>query len=248
MTIKQVYSRGKTISDILCETFGFDKDYTDHLFKQDDWTTVIVYSALIEACLGSAISARLECAEIDGFVHSLGVRGKNSKISLARALGIIEKNDEKFLSAFFDMRNAFVHKQENVKITFQQYFSQEGADKLDKLESALVFSEVRSLDAGSIGTGHLKTKAGSEFKKNKREVILANLVHILIMLSNATEHSRKLWDSMQIEERKKVNQGLRDAGKIPALLVESDGALTRCEIEVAPELEAVSVIPKRIDG
>lgn len=65
--------------------FGLPKGFIQGLLKEDDWSFVIKLHALIEASVAHMLTARLG-ENLSEFVHGMNLRGRTSKLSLARAL------------------------------------------------------------------------------------------------------------------------------------------------------------------
>lgn len=74
-----------------------------------DWALAIQLSTLIESALGHAIRAKLKDPRLDGFVDGLPVRGKLSKLTLARSLELVDKHTARAIEGFTGLRNFFAH-------------------------------------------------------------------------------------------------------------------------------------------
>lgn len=162
---------GREVGELIQEKLGLKEDYVQHLMNEDDWTMMILAWGLIEACLNSAITKSLEKPELETFIQNLNINGRSGKVMLAKDLGILEKNEAKFIEKFSSIRNRFAHGINRFRTTFEEYF--EEIENSKEFKEALIWKEIPGQQTG-----------GFNFENNKSSIILANVVIICLNMTN----------------------------------------------------------------
>lgn len=104
------------------KALGLPNGFFHKLIEEDDWSFVIKLHALIEAAVTHAL------------VHKTGVEGllnvfsmvelskpKTGKLAFAKALGILDRDERRFIRNLSELRNDLVHKITNVAFKFEEY-------------------------------------------------------------------------------------------------------------------------------
>lgn len=173
MEIQQIYLGTEKVGDLLRDRLQLSDDVVSQLLEADDWTMMILAWALVEACLNQSISKRLGEASLSSFVDGLSIGGRTGKAELALGLGLLDKEDRKFIDAFSSVRNRFAHGVGRFKSTFNDYFDRDG--ELSKYESALPFKEIPDQTGSSF----------TKFSDNKRALILMNVIVLCLKLTRS---------------------------------------------------------------
>lgn len=107
--------------------------FFESLRAENDWSFVIKFHAVFEAALVQALTGHLgkDClAEIFGYLDTSN--GRTGKIAFARALGLLEQEECKYIVVLSVLRNNLVHKVRNVGFSFDEYFRGMNPDQLNK--------------------------------------------------------------------------------------------------------------------
>lgn len=108
-TSDDVFSRFQEKMRWAEETLGVPLGTLSSMLDLSDWALAIQLSAMIEGALGHAIRAKLNDPRLDGFVDGLSVRGKLSKLALARSLELVDEHTARAIEGFAGLRNFFAH-------------------------------------------------------------------------------------------------------------------------------------------
>ena len=168
MKIKDIYIGCERLTDILGAELQLEGDYVQHLLDSDDWTMMILSWAIVEGCLNRAILTCLDNKSLSSFVERLSIGGRSGKAELAASLGILTKEERKFLDVYSEVRNRFAHGVKRFKTSFEDFFA--SLDDLSRFESALFWQEV----PGG------KAEKSITFKKDKRFLIIVNVTTLCI--------------------------------------------------------------------
>ena len=95
----------------LQQELGIDQYFLENLYKEpDDWSFVVKLNALIEAALTHLLVEDVGRAELrDAFANTELANAKTGKIAFAYTLGLIGKEERRFIQKLAEARNAFVH-------------------------------------------------------------------------------------------------------------------------------------------
>lgn len=162
---------GRKVGELIQERLGLNDDYVQHLMEEDDWTMMILSWGLIEACLNSAIIKNLNKPELENFIQNLNINGRSGKVRLANDLGVINKDEAKFIEKFSAIRNRFAHGVNRFRTTFEEYFEEMG--NIKEFEGALLPIEIQGDEKHSFN-----------FENNKSSIILANVIVVCLNLTN----------------------------------------------------------------
>jgi len=102
--------------------FELPKGFVQGLLKEDDWSFVIKLHALIEASVAHMLTARLG-ENLSEFVHGMSLRGRTSKLNLAKALGYLDSGAVSFVGMLADLRNSLAHGVSNLTFSFRAYLT-----------------------------------------------------------------------------------------------------------------------------
>jgi hypothetical protein len=102
---------------------GLPEGWHNALVKESDWSFIIKTHALIESGLTHAIESHLKRKDLSGFIASLGIDGRTSKLALASVLVLIDKDDAELVRALSALRNACVHDVRSVGFTFADFWN-----------------------------------------------------------------------------------------------------------------------------
>lgn len=107
-------------SQNVCKRLGLDPDFIHSLMDEDDWSFVIKANALLEAALTHALVKKLGGVEkLQSLVEMLG---QSRRIGLAVELGLLGKDERRFVEKLNKLRNTVVHDVTNVDLDLVKYF------------------------------------------------------------------------------------------------------------------------------
>ena len=177
MKINDIYIGRERLTDILGAELELEGDYVQHLLDADDWTMMILSWAIVEACLNQAISKRLDNESLSSFVERLNIGGRSGKAELAASLGVLTKEERKFLEVYSEVRNRFAHGVKRFKTTFEEFFA--SLDDPSRFENALFWREVPDCsEAESIS-----------FKTDKRYLVFVNVTMLCVNIIRRSQAS-----------------------------------------------------------
>ncbi|MGF6973691.1 hypothetical protein QFZ94_002118 [Paraburkholderia sp. JPY465] len=107
--------------------------FFERLRVESDWSFVIKLHAVFEAVIVQALTGHLgqDClADAFGYLDMSNVR--SGKVAFARALGLLDAGEARFLAALSTLRNDLVHKVRNVGFSFDAYIKGLNTDQLNK--------------------------------------------------------------------------------------------------------------------
>ena len=91
--------------------------------QEDDWSMVIKMHALLEASLSRIIVYALGDDRLSDIITRVDFGdAKKGKVKIASTLGLIEKDEARFLRWFTELRNTLVHNVSNVNFNFKEYY------------------------------------------------------------------------------------------------------------------------------
>jgi hypothetical protein len=122
---------------------GVPVGFLDSIPNEHDWSLVIKLHAVIESALDRVIAGALQprSEQLSRFVSDLPLRGRTSRLRLARLLGVIGKDEHQFIETLQELRNDFAHDPKSVGATLENYLSAR-SDQRAHLENVLFGARV----------------------------------------------------------------------------------------------------------
>ena len=122
MNLSQPSPNLRQWSQNVCKRLGLDPDFIHSLMDEDDWSFVIKANALLEAALTHALVKKLGGVQkLRSLVQMLG---QSRRIGLAVELGLLGKNEQRFMVMLNGLRNTVVHDVTNVDLDLVKYFKE----------------------------------------------------------------------------------------------------------------------------
>ncbi|MCQ8896390.1 hypothetical protein NQT62_08090 [Limnobacter humi] len=88
----------------------------------DDWSFLIKVHALLEMAIGHLIQQRIGIPELDSLIEKASLNGgTTSKIKIASALSLIDKDTTNFVDALSNLRNKAAHRIDSVALTMDDF-------------------------------------------------------------------------------------------------------------------------------
>jgi hypothetical protein len=142
----------------------------DTLFKEDDWSFVIKSHALIESIITQLLTESSKDSRFIKLFERLPLSSDEiGKLSVAKALDVLNKNERKFIKYYSTLRNNLVHNIDNINYSFNEYMK-----TLDK-------NQLKELD--DIIHGFINTIRGAALPKNYKDIgIKEKLLSVLKIL------------------------------------------------------------------
>ena len=140
---------------------GLPANWLFTLVKESDWSFVIKLHALFEAALTHLLEASLQKPELRDFISRMNISGRQGKVSMARALDLVDKRQAKYLDMLSAMRNDCVHDVRNVSFSFTDYAAKVREDERQNMVELVRRNTVRGAAVGPLDElvmqGDLKT-------------------------------------------------------------------------------------------
>lgn len=130
-------------------TLGVPSGFLAELVEEGDWSFVVKSHALLEAALAELLAQKGE-PRLGKFFRRLPFAGnRNSKLAVARDLGLIDEHVASFLAVFAKLRNNLVHDASLVRFTLEEYVSKMDEAALRSTADAFggVLDELRGAEA-----------------------------------------------------------------------------------------------------
>ena len=117
--------------------------FLNQLLDGDDWSFVIKAQVLIEGSVTQAVLAQIGDERLKKTIDLMPLTGdKVSKLGLTRDLGLLTKNQRRFVKRMASLRNLLAHRVENVDFTFEGYVaSLDTSVRRDWQESIVWFTD-----------------------------------------------------------------------------------------------------------
>ncbi|MCC1496135.1 hypothetical protein [Alcanivorax sp. 1008] len=105
---------------------GLDSGFFDKLIEgESDWALIIKTHALIEAAVSDLLATSLDRKDLNAIFSSLELSNKRTgKMAFVSALGLLDEDCRRFISALSELRNRLVHNVKNVHFDFHEYVKQ----------------------------------------------------------------------------------------------------------------------------
>lgn len=88
----------------------------------DDWSFLIKIHTLLEMSIGHLIQQRISVPELDQIIEKVPMNGgAASKLKIASALSLLDKDTEKFITALSSLRNKAAHQIDAVNFTMDDF-------------------------------------------------------------------------------------------------------------------------------
>jgi len=90
--------------------------------KENDWSFVIKAHALIEAAITRLLTESMKRPELADLFSRIDTSNKTTgKAAFVKALGLLDEEERRFVSAFSELRNRLVHDVRNVNFDLLEY-------------------------------------------------------------------------------------------------------------------------------
>jgi len=120
MLMKSIYASAATLSVNL----GLKKDFFNSLIKEDDWSFIIKLHSLFEAVCTNLIIFHFQEQSLVSVISHLELSNTRvGKIAFLEALGLLGKNQRKFIKALSELRNQLVHNVSNCSFDLKLFVS-----------------------------------------------------------------------------------------------------------------------------
>lgn len=101
---------------------GLPKNFLLDLEQQDDWSMIIKGHSLIEAAVNRVLSESLDKPALASVIENMNLGGgRTGKLAFVEALGLLPDSLFRFVAGFAQLRNAAIHRVENVQFTFSEH-------------------------------------------------------------------------------------------------------------------------------
>jgi hypothetical protein len=115
--------------------------FCEGLLAEDDWSLVIKLHALIEAAVSRVIAAKIGCQDLERVLSHLELsRDKCGKVEFANALGLLGKEDRRFIRGLSELRNRLVHDVTNVTFSMREYVASLNSQQQTKFITTFAFA------------------------------------------------------------------------------------------------------------
>lgn len=103
------------------DSLGVPQGFFDDLLAEHDWSFVIKGHAFLEAFCAHLLTERLDARLEDVFGNMALGGGRTGKLAFIEALDLLDEASLRFSRRFSTLRNALVHRVENVEFAFETY-------------------------------------------------------------------------------------------------------------------------------
>ena len=165
------------IFDEVEKQLGLDTNLILSLQKEDDWSFIIKCHSLIEAVINHSLSRHINNQDFDRHLRSLNLNGRSGRVELSSNLNILKPELKKFVEAFSEIRNEFVHSIESINSSISSYFDGLNNDQKNHFLNRISF--VCNL-SNPINLGFESPLLA--FKEKPREVIFYGLSALITVL------------------------------------------------------------------
>ena len=100
------------------------------LRDEDDWSFIIKVQALLELALAYLIQSELGRPELAKFLEQLSLNGKSSKLTIIKALGLLDQSHYSYLKLLADLRNKVAHNIKYVGFNLSEYLKDKSDPQL----------------------------------------------------------------------------------------------------------------------
>ena len=127
---------------------GVDPEFLQSLLRENDWSFVIKAHAFFEAAFNHVLVEAIEKDELQDVIPWLELSGaKTGKLAFAKAMGILDKAERRFVRSFSELRNSLVHDIHQVKFNFEKYVNNLDPNQLrDFRKTYSYFYKIDSLE------------------------------------------------------------------------------------------------------
>jgi len=121
--------------------------YLDDLSTDSDWSFVIKAQALVESIATKSILANIGDDRLRKTVEVMPLVGEEvSKLAIAKSLGLLTKEQRRFIKKLASLRNKLAHRADYADFTFNEFFGAfNDRDKSDWQESIAWFANTKEL-------------------------------------------------------------------------------------------------------
>jgi hypothetical protein len=169
------------------QALGLPDGFLVSLWKEDDWSFVVKIHSLVEAAVTQRITAAVGDARLSPVFERLQLsHEKTGKLGFAKALGLLQPAELRYIHALAELRNRLVHYIDQVRFSFADYFASLDDGKLDDVVGAF---GAFYFDKG------VQEKIRAHFLKHPKPLIWVNAIHIVLLtrtLKEKTAAERKL--------------------------------------------------------
>lgn len=159
---------------------GLPTGYLTRLRTADsDWDFIVKIGLVLEAIVARAIA--LEAGRPLTYKKAT-VQTHRDRLVLAQKKGLIDKVELRMLETISELRNAFVHRLENLTRTLGDYFSELSPERQKQIAKSILAAGV----PGSIGKAK-DSSAISKFSDDFRKTVLAAIFPTLLKLGYGYE-------------------------------------------------------------
>lgn len=183
---------------------GLKNGFFSALLKEDDWSFVIKLHAMYEAAVTALIIDKLGQDTLEAFISRLELGDRSrGKLRIAKDLGLLDKEERKFIYSLSEIRNNFVHNVNNTQIDLKKYLNDLDKNKYKHYIDTFSYTYAKNVE---IAEYIIESKQFT--RENPKIAIWHNSMNVLFVIStiSATEkHKRSLQEAiMKIHDLKNV--------------------------------------------
>lgn len=168
MRLQHIIYNDPTYAPKIHDSLRVDEAFIHHLESSNDWTAMILAWSLLEACISEAISIQLTADSILPLIQKLPLNGRAGKVEMAYALGLLSREEKKFVANFSVLRNKLAHGTSLFGFKFSEYYND--FDAQIEAEKSLIFSEVTEPESKRILT----------FRSDPRLLVISNAIFVCL--------------------------------------------------------------------
>lgn len=164
-----------------------------------DWDFIVKLSIVLEALLTRAI---LQEAGSSLNYKCVSKESQNERLSRAKRLGLIDKTERKMLGSISEIRNAFVHRIENLTRPLSEYLQELTPDRKEQIAKSILSAGI----PGKLGEANNQL-AIDQFANEFRRTIMRALFPTLLNLGYSYDIKQK--EKKYVEWRAEQGRKLR---------------------------------------
>ena len=117
---------------------GVPRSFLVKLPLDDEWSFVIKVAALVEAAVSELLLSAIPDERIHPQFAKMKLRGPDGKIAFLTALGLLSREQRRFIDELYSLRNAIVHDIRRASFTFDEHFSNLSPEQVKNFWTAMV--------------------------------------------------------------------------------------------------------------
>ena len=151
---------------------GTREGFFEDLLKIDDWSFVIKLHAFFESICTQLLLFHFNQPDLKSIFSRLDLSDKTTgKIAFLEKLGLISKENRRYIASLSELRNKLVHDVFNCEFKFSEYIESLNPDKIKSM--AISFSPFETLVRKASKLGF---KVDGNIKKLKKQAEVSNII------------------------------------------------------------------------